>query len=136
MNILGHDAYHGDSAACLFVDGKFVAAAETERFRRIKRGGISNSGRANDKCGQSSRRQSQLVIAAKAARAMKANSGWELVGLRISSAVLWLASYPEGTADARTGALMARHSYMARVGGVAQETKSTRDVFLDLCQRT
>ncbi|PYV69932.1 MAG: carbamoyltransferase, partial [Acidobacteria bacterium] len=27
---------HGDSAACLIVDGKLVAAAEEERFRRIK----------------------------------------------------------------------------------------------------
>jgi carbamoyltransferase len=34
--ILGLNAYHGDSAACLFVDGKLIAAAEEERFRRIK----------------------------------------------------------------------------------------------------
>lgn len=36
MNILGLNAYHGDSAACLFVGGKLLAAAEEERFRRIK----------------------------------------------------------------------------------------------------
>src|SRR6266513_1764898 len=36
MKILGLNAYHGDSAACLFVDGKLVAAAEEERFRRIQ----------------------------------------------------------------------------------------------------
>jgi carbamoyltransferase len=36
MTILGLNAYHGDSAACLFVNGKLVAAAEEERFRRIK----------------------------------------------------------------------------------------------------
>ncbi|HWY51277.1 MAG TPA: carbamoyltransferase C-terminal domain-containing protein [Chthoniobacterales bacterium] len=36
MKILGLNAYHGDSAACLLVDGKLVAAAEEERFRRIK----------------------------------------------------------------------------------------------------
>src|SRR5947208_16753388 len=36
MKILGLNAYHGDSAACLFIDGKLVAAAEEERFRRIK----------------------------------------------------------------------------------------------------
>src|SRR5437763_16489009 len=36
MTILGLNAYHGDSAACLIVDGKLVAAAEEERFRRIK----------------------------------------------------------------------------------------------------
>ena len=34
--ILGVNAYHGDSAACIVVDGKLVAAAEEERFRRIK----------------------------------------------------------------------------------------------------
>ncbi|RME56936.1 hypothetical protein D6779_09730 [Candidatus Parcubacteria bacterium] len=34
--ILGINAYHGDSAACLAVDGRLVAAAEEERFRRIK----------------------------------------------------------------------------------------------------
>ena len=36
MVILGINAYHGDSSACLIVDGKLVAAAEEERFRRIK----------------------------------------------------------------------------------------------------
>jgi carbamoyltransferase len=36
MTILGLNAYHGDSAACLFKDGKLIAAAEEERFRRIK----------------------------------------------------------------------------------------------------
>jgi carbamoyltransferase len=35
-SILGLNAYHGDSAACLFADGKLIAAAEEERFRRIK----------------------------------------------------------------------------------------------------
>jgi carbamoyltransferase len=34
--ILGLNAYHGDSAACLLRDGEIVAAAEEERFRRIK----------------------------------------------------------------------------------------------------
>jgi len=36
MLILGLNAYHGDSAACLLHDGKLVAAAEEERFRRVK----------------------------------------------------------------------------------------------------
>jgi carbamoyltransferase len=36
MIILGLNAYHGDSAACLIKDGRLVAAAEEERFRRIK----------------------------------------------------------------------------------------------------
>jgi glycosyltransferase involved in cell wall biosynthesis len=34
--ILGLNAYHGDSSACLVRDGEIVAAAEEERFRRIK----------------------------------------------------------------------------------------------------
>ncbi|MBZ0093875.1 MAG: hypothetical protein K8H75_00650 [Sulfuricella sp.] len=34
--ILGINAFHGDSSACLIKDGKLVAAAEEERFRRIK----------------------------------------------------------------------------------------------------
>jgi carbamoyltransferase len=34
--ILGLNAFHGDSSACLIVDGNLVAAAEEERFRRIK----------------------------------------------------------------------------------------------------
>lgn len=36
MNVIGLNAYHGDSSACLLIDGKMVAAAEEERFRRIK----------------------------------------------------------------------------------------------------
>lgn len=34
--ILGLNAFHGDSSACLVRDGEVVAAAEEERFRRIK----------------------------------------------------------------------------------------------------
>jgi len=34
--ILGINAYHGDSSACLVINGKLVAAAEEERFLRIK----------------------------------------------------------------------------------------------------
>jgi carbamoyltransferase len=34
--ILGVNAYHGDSAACILVNGELIAAAEEERFRRIK----------------------------------------------------------------------------------------------------
>ena len=36
MNILGLNAFHGDSAAALVQDGKLIAAAEEERFVRIK----------------------------------------------------------------------------------------------------
>jgi len=34
--ILGLNAFHGDSSAALVRDGKLIAAAEEERFRRIK----------------------------------------------------------------------------------------------------
>ncbi|MGH8498979.1 MAG: carbamoyltransferase family protein, partial [Methylococcales bacterium] len=34
--VLGINAFHGDSSACLIKDGKIIAAAEEERFRRIK----------------------------------------------------------------------------------------------------
>jgi carbamoyltransferase len=36
MIILGLNAYHADSSAAIFVDGKMIAATEEERFRRIK----------------------------------------------------------------------------------------------------
>lgn len=36
MNIIGLNAFHGDSSACLFVEGHMVAAVEEERFRRVK----------------------------------------------------------------------------------------------------
>lgn len=36
MIILGLNAYHGDSSACILVDGKLVAAVEEERFTRMK----------------------------------------------------------------------------------------------------
>lgn len=34
--IVGVNAYHSDSSACLVIDGRLIAAAEEERFRRIK----------------------------------------------------------------------------------------------------
>lgn len=36
MIILGINAYHADSSAAIFVNGKIIAATEEERFRRIK----------------------------------------------------------------------------------------------------
>ena len=36
MYILGINAYHGDSSACLLKDGKVVFATEEERIRRVK----------------------------------------------------------------------------------------------------
>lgn len=36
MLILGLNAYHGDASACLVAEGEIIAAAEEERFRRIK----------------------------------------------------------------------------------------------------
>jgi carbamoyltransferase len=37
MIILGLNAYHGDSSACIVRDGQSIAAAEEGRFRRTKR---------------------------------------------------------------------------------------------------
>jgi len=36
MYILGLNAYHGDSSAALYKDGKLIAATEEERIRRVK----------------------------------------------------------------------------------------------------
>ncbi len=36
MYILGVNAYHGDSSACIYKNGTLIAATEEERFRRIK----------------------------------------------------------------------------------------------------
>ena len=36
MIILGLNAYHGDSSACILIDGELIAAAEEERFTRMK----------------------------------------------------------------------------------------------------
>lgn len=36
VHILGINAFHGDSSACVLRDGLMIAAAEEERFRRIK----------------------------------------------------------------------------------------------------
>src|SRR5579864_8123118 len=36
MNILGINAYHGNASAAVVCDGKLVAAAEEERFNRVK----------------------------------------------------------------------------------------------------
>ena len=34
--ILGLNAYHADSAACIVIDGRLMVCAEEERFRRVK----------------------------------------------------------------------------------------------------
>ena len=36
MYILVLNAYHGDSSACIFKDGEFIAAIEEDRIRCIK----------------------------------------------------------------------------------------------------
>lgn len=36
MYILGLNAYHGDSSACIYKDGTLIAATEEERIRRVK----------------------------------------------------------------------------------------------------
>ena len=36
MKIIGISAFYHDSAACLILDGKIIAASQEERFNRIK----------------------------------------------------------------------------------------------------
>ncbi|MDX1406929.1 MAG: carbamoyltransferase C-terminal domain-containing protein [Saprospiraceae bacterium] len=36
MYLLGINAYHGDSSACIYQNGRLIAATEEERFRRVK----------------------------------------------------------------------------------------------------
>ncbi len=36
MNIIGINAFHADSAACIVVDGQLITAVEEERFNRVK----------------------------------------------------------------------------------------------------
>jgi len=36
MNIIGINAFHADSAACLIINGKLITAVEEERFNRVK----------------------------------------------------------------------------------------------------
>ena len=36
MKIIGINAYHADSSACLVIDGELINAVEEERFTRIK----------------------------------------------------------------------------------------------------
>ncbi|MFZ0890301.1 MAG: carbamoyltransferase N-terminal domain-containing protein, partial [Candidatus Binataceae bacterium] len=36
MLILGLNAYHGDASAAAVLDGRLIAAAEEERFNRVK----------------------------------------------------------------------------------------------------
>tara|TARA_A100001234_G_scaffold214896_1_gene219005 strand:- start:265 stop:2010 length:1746 start_codon:yes stop_codon:yes gene_type:complete len=36
MNIIGINAFHADSSACIIIDGQLIAAVEEERFNRIK----------------------------------------------------------------------------------------------------
>jgi carbamoyltransferase len=36
MNIIGINAFHADSSACLVSDGKLISAVEEERFNRVK----------------------------------------------------------------------------------------------------
>ena len=44
MRILGISAFYHDSAACLIVDGKIVAAAQEERFSRVKHDAVFPKG--------------------------------------------------------------------------------------------
>ena len=45
--ILGLNAFHGDAAAALVIDGELVNAVEEERLNRVKHcAGLSGAGRA------------------------------------------------------------------------------------------
>src|SRR5437773_1604860 len=114
MNILGLIAYHGDSAACPFIVGKLGAAAETERFRGIKRW-MGLPTQAIDYCLRevgltineldhiAVNRNSSLV---NATRAMNASSRRSLVGFELA-APCYRPGFLSGVdkAAARTGAL-------------------------------
>ena len=40
MNIIGINAFHADSAACLIMNGKLIVAVEEERFNRSNIGQV------------------------------------------------------------------------------------------------
>jgi carbamoyltransferase len=117
-SILGLNAYHGDSAACLFVEGKLIAAAEEERFRRIKHwAGLPTQ--AIDCClrevGLTINGLDHIAVnrnssRANATRAMNASPRRSLVGFELAA-----PSYQSGflsgvdKAAARTKALRGRH---------------------------
>src|SRR5947199_3303609 len=71
MVILGINAYHGDASAAIVVDGQLVAAAEEERFNRIKHaaGFPANAIRACLKLGGLEAREIDHVAIARDPRA-------------------------------------------------------------------
>src|SRR5437899_6044223 len=71
MVILGINAYHGDASAAILVDGQLVAAAEEERFNRIKHaaGFPANAIRACLKLGGLKARELDHVAIARHPRA-------------------------------------------------------------------
>src|SRR5437899_5921405 len=71
MVILGINAYHGDASAAILVDGQLVAAAEEERFNRIKHaaGFPANAIRACLKLGGLEAREIDHVAIARDPRA-------------------------------------------------------------------
>ena len=38
MKVLGINVHHGDASACIFIDNKLIAAAEEERYDKLKKG--------------------------------------------------------------------------------------------------
>src|SRR5205814_2566312 len=140
MNILGLIAYHGDSAACPFIVGKLGAAAETERFRGIKRW-MGLPTQAIDYC----LREAGLTIneldhiavnrissLANATRAINASSRRSLVGFELA-APCYRPGFLSGVdkAAARTGALW-DDILTWQEWGIAPETKS-RPMFFSIC---
>src|SRR5947199_1846075 len=140
MNILGLIAYHGDSAACPFIVGKLGAAAETERFRGIKRW-MGLPTQAIDYCLREAgltineldhiavNRNSSLV---NATRAMNARCRRSLVGFELA-APCYRPGFLSGVdkAAARTGALW-DDILTWQEWGIAPETKS-RPMFFSIC---
>ena len=141
MNILGLIAYHGDSAACPFIVGKLGAAAETERFRGIKRWmGLPTQAidyylreaglTINELDHIAVNRNSSLV---NATRAMNTSSRRSLVGFELV-VPCYRPGFLSGVdkAAATTGALWGRHSYMAR-DGASHRRQNRGAMFCSIC---
>lgn len=106
MYILGLNAYHGDSSACLIKDGQIVAAIEEERIRRLKHwAGLPTE--AIKFCLRSGGITLDQVDHIAIGRDTRAHFGRKL---------LFVAMHPPGPK-----ALMDRAKNMIKIGGLAEE---------------
>jgi hypothetical protein len=140
MSIVGLNVYHGDFAAVSV--RRCQIGCQTGRGAILANqtlGGITNSGdrllsargRANGKCDQAYRCQSQFVIAGKGSPAMKARSRQKLVGSQFV-APCYRPGFLSGVDKAAAGTeLVARHSYVARVGASYSRQKAV--MFFSIC---